>query len=583
MIVSKSLSTVVRAALSGIGRFPLAALCGVIFCVLTILSDMLRDWEYKGYAPLLAVYGYFWFISMSLYAERARRPILVHGIGIGLFVALALFLHMTPDRMTSFAFLVPASFLLVFAAPFLGQRKADPDALWRDKVHLLGHVLFTIAISGVLFVGLVAIAASFEYLFDVGYMRRFYDKLFYLVGFGFAPLLALGGFSPSAQERNGDLPRPVLVLLNVSVVLLLTYALLLHAYIVKVLLSWSLPRGGVVHLVLWFGGICVAIYLLCAPLRNPALPVALLRRRFFWLLLAPLTLLSVAIGVRVQAYGVTEERYAILLFLFWLVLSVLLVMSGNTARARVLILGSLIAMLGAAALGPWGASNVSLWSQVSRLEVLLEKNGALVDGKLKTTSGLSAGDREQISSIAYYLERSRKMEKIQSWFPQPPENWRAGASAVFLNAIGAKPGSGRAVLVEGDRPGKNGRAFSVQGFDYVLTGGNTTRLEETSILAREGAARIRTALDTERLVLSATIDEVEAVTFDLKPLLQRVADKSGTSNDSALDAWDLDAQTPQVAARLRIRNFRAFYDPADGRFNPSYINFDLLIRRKDKF
>ncbi|MDC6684760.1 DUF4153 domain-containing protein, partial [Leclercia adecarboxylata] len=124
-------------------------------------------------------------------------------------------------------------------------------------------------------------------------------------------------------------------------------------------------------------------------------------RGWFFLLIVPAILLSIAIWRRLTDYGVTPDRYGVALVAVWIASLVLyLAIRRNRADMRA-ILGAVGVLLLTGSVGPLGANGLTISSQFKRLVALLESNGVLKDGKIVPVGLLKPDAGSAGSSIIY--------------------------------------------------------------------------------------------------------------------------------------------------------------------------------------
>jgi hypothetical protein len=140
--------------------------------------------------------------------------------------------------------------------------------------------------------------------------------------------------------------------------------------------------------------------------------------RAFYFLLAPLiALLFVAIFKRVNTYGITEERYFVILLACWLAfISLYMIVTGGNKIRMIPVSLCIIAFL--SSFGPWGAFNISRNSQVKELTTLLDSNHVLKNGVADTTSAhdVTAQDYIRIQDIVRYLDNVHGYKTLQPFF-----------------------------------------------------------------------------------------------------------------------------------------------------------------------
>lgn len=233
----------------------------------------------------------------------------------------------------------------------------------------------------------------------------------------FGPIIAISGVPENDKNLDEYIPKALNFILSYIIVpSLLFYTVILYGYIIKIIISWELPKGGVVYIISSFSFIGIVTYLLTYPLHKKQGLINFFSRAFFKILLGPLILFFVAIGVRINEYGITEGRYMVLLFLILLILSTFFALTKYKNQFFKLTLSTLIILLLFSSFGPWRVENISSISQVGRLKYLLESNKILVNEKIEISNkNVSYENISSIKSIVRYLTRKKDIERIKPW------------------------------------------------------------------------------------------------------------------------------------------------------------------------
>ncbi|MFN4079638.1 MAG: DUF4153 domain-containing protein, partial [Saprospiraceae bacterium] len=217
------------------------------------------------------------------------------------------------------------------------------------------------------------------------------------------------------------------------------YFLILYAYAGQILLKWELPRGWVGSLALGFSVAGIFTWLL--NYQNPRQddsPIVRIYGRWFWVAAAPvIALLFVAIGRRINDYGVTEARFLTAHTGVWLALSCLYFFFSKKDDIRFIPI-SLIVFALAFSFGPFNAFEVSNRSQLARLkrELILKdrfENGFAKRGK----DLLDFEAANDLNSRLAYFDKKKEIHRILHLFPFTTEERKkydnAGALAQWLN------------------------------------------------------------------------------------------------------------------------------------------------------
>lgn len=271
------------------------------------------------------------------------------------------------------------------------RRDAKIESFWQFDLQLgiaaaMGLVALVIVCGG-----LSLLLESTRYLFDIPIRASTYGHIWATGAALLGPLFALAMIPTSADEPfvAGSKPdlteKAVFYVLNFALTpLVLIYAVMLHIYAAKIAITANMPKGEVGRLVLTFGIIGTATYMIAYPWRDVGFrTVRWLMRSWFWLMVVPTFLLTLAVWQRIAEYGVTPERYCLCLFAIWL--GAMAIYMG-VARGKIdlrAIPASLALALLLSSFGPWGAASVSIRSQLGEFRRLLESQGVLVDGRLK--------------------------------------------------------------------------------------------------------------------------------------------------------------------------------------------------------
>lgn len=514
-------------------RFPVSVLCTLAFLV-TLLIDVSYDDRDKQ-ARLLGFFlsSGFSFISLSLIAEHMRLSV-VKFLAIGSGIALVLFLAFltTSNVPVSFMMLGGAAFLSLFTTAVARPKSTEMD-IWNFSYTVSKHIAFTFLLSAILFGGMIAIFKSIDFLFGIEFYSDIYKHIWFFMATVFPAVFAMSGI-PNIDEYTEEpciegLTQKVINFLVLP--LFFIYTLIWYGYFAKIVFTWSMPQGEVSHMALAFGGAGVFAYLVVYPISEQFKLIALFKKYFFMLLIAPCVLLSLAIFVRVFEYGITESRYFVLLGLFWFVGLVALSFVNFNGKSLRVILVSCATLLVIASVGPWSAPNVAEWSQLTRLKTLLVQHDLFKDGAVQPIQDQGTrptlDEASEMESILRYLIRSQKTETLLTWFADIPntkehiEHHRSHkASQDILKEIGIAnvPKNGnyrqKSIQTYGKMYGTQGDLFNVKGFYYYFhyQQGHIGTTPKSYRQFNNGDVSVKISFKNETLYVSIFDKEKEIVT-----------------------------------------------------------------------
>ncbi|HHY75554.1 MAG TPA: DUF4153 domain-containing protein [Firmicutes bacterium] len=282
-------------------------------------------------------------------------------------------------------------------------------------VRIFSHAAVSALFAAIMFFGLSAITLTVSSLFSLHVTARAYLRIFLWMAGTLAPFLFMAGIPRGTVEGDpGDYPKVLKNLVLFVVTPLLTaYTLVLYVYFAKILVTREWPVGLVGHLVLWYSMVGAAILYFVWPLTGENKWGSAFSY-YFPKAVIPLTLMMfAAVGIRVRHYGITENRYYVMVFGAWVLGAMLYLMAARRRRGLVLPISlAIVAVL--TVVGPLSSFSVAKWSQNRRFEALLNKYGMLQSGTIvHPTQQVPAEDRREFAEILFYFSRNHSLEDVR--------------------------------------------------------------------------------------------------------------------------------------------------------------------------
>jgi hypothetical protein len=414
-----SFQEIVHKAKKAFDRFPLTmvwALLGTFFIVWLIEVDENDVYNKFETLTITLVLGVSWLIGSQFFIEQLKKPKKWLWLKLLVLALLLLFyLHLPktlpynvdPKYYVRFALYMIAGHLFVFFAPFVFRWNSK--AFWNYLKNVIIAIVRSGIYSGILFIGLFLALLAFKYLFDLDISERRIGQLFVLCAGIVNTWVYLSDFPKDIhQETQVDFKKPVEILVRyILVPLVILYFLILYAYSAKIVFTWELPKGWVSYLVLALSFLGLLVQVILNPIQKEHTSWGI--RKFhpwFYILLLPLlVLLFVAIFTRIFEYGVTENRYFILLAALW-VLGVSIYMLFYRDRNLSKLPISLFVLALISSFGVWSAFNISKISQTNRFIALYQK-------AQNNSNILSFKDHESMRSVIRYLYDRNSLEKTE--------------------------------------------------------------------------------------------------------------------------------------------------------------------------
>jgi hypothetical protein len=411
-----------------IRRFPFPLLAAFLATAFSLVSEGVASITILGYGPLtqgqigfmlllaflISTVAAFATLRLSLWARLATQA-------VGFFIGLGIGSSVEPTSDMVIPFCVSMVCFITLGAGFTAGR--GMAGAWLTALTLAANFALCLVALAILHIGGAIIFTSIETLlgFDTD---DAYKPLLILAWFLAAPLfwLSLSRFcedDPAKEQPVNLLHRIISVVTDgLLIPLVLILAGVIHLYAGRIALMLELPKGQIGWIVPTYLFIGYGVYLLA---HTPGSLLPRLRRVFLrsWLFatLIPLALLGIAAAMRIEAYGITEERYLLALIVLGFALVAASVLVRRPLDLRILpLIGGALALV--AAIGPLSAHNVTIYSQTARLRAIVssvppERWAQSSDG------GLSEQQKQGLVSAMRELER-RKVNLEQA---APSEAW----------------------------------------------------------------------------------------------------------------------------------------------------------------
>ena len=406
---------------SGFERFPITIILAFLHFITGIYIAEVRSFQSDEFVEVnLLLFGSIFITAMfeMLYEKYfyKQNRWLVRGIysAITFVISIIFFVEYlrTNDYYNIYYFtLIPISIVLFLLIPILKKKE--------NKEKYLQSVFSNFVITGifvaVLWIGIEIILTTVNYLFfysgdSLFFRLTTYSFWFITEVFGASLFLSLLK-KPDDNLENYEFPFIFNLLIKFVIIpLIIIYTGVLYIYMMKVLISMHLPKGLISHLVLWYTAFSVAVMILITPFTQKDKFFENFKKYFPYFSI-PLIFASLfAVFQRTYQYGITENRYYVLISIFWLLFCMILYI-GKMNITGIFI--SLIACLVISVYTPLSAKNVSNFSQSQRLKRMLVKYGALKDGKIsKITQKLNNSEGSQIYTTLQYISDNSTIAKL---------------------------------------------------------------------------------------------------------------------------------------------------------------------------
>ncbi len=612
-----SLVRILVKARQALYRFPFVLLAAV---VLSFSAIWLAEVSYQQEAlrtalvkvMMISVTGIPLFLAVQTWFEsQSLRPVYRWIPATTVGALLVIWFFAASDRISDWGtdyharwiLWIIAAHLAVAWAPF--TRSGRVMAFWSYNKALFFSILTAFVYSLVLYIGLSVAILSVDRLLGFEVSGQRYVQLFWLIAGVFNTWFFLSGVPDPEKPDTGrsDYPAGLKIFVQYILIPLVTvYLVILYLYLFKIIVEWSLPVGWVSYLVLSFSVAGIFSLLLLYPVQDMDENrwIKWFSRGFYIAIVPLILLMMISIGVRIAAYGITINRYFILVLALWLAAVTFYFLISRNKDIRVIPLSlCLIAILASA--GPWGAFQVAISSQQGRIAELLEEQGMLSEQKtvITTPHEIPFETRRELSSITLYLLRVHDTQSMQPFFEEDlnarfaelDHDWTFNRASAVTELMGFEFVGERQIEFDSMDPfpvffrtETQTRAFDVSGYTYVAEEINLSRQDSVVQLAIDGK-NWTFSFDADNSIVSLLGPNQQQAVTDLLPVADELMKEwTGERNRTVIipdHLEEINMQGAGIEARLLLKSIRILEDEESREIDGLRLNALLRINSKD--
>ncbi|WP_315115267.1 DUF4153 domain-containing protein [uncultured Clostridium sp.] len=352
--------------------------------------------------------------------ENTYKLFIGYGASALLLVLYYLFLLPNAMGMVPTTRYIAVNLALYMGFLFIPYFPEKPD--FEMYVIVLVSAFFTTLLySVVLYAGLSAILFSIDKLLGIKVLGKvyYYTWLFVVFIFAVSYFLSVIPLKDSKLTLKSYPKLLRILILYIVMPLLTAYTIILYIYFGKIIVTVTWPIGLVSHLVLWYSVIVTIALFFITPIKDESSWANKFLKLAPKILLPLIVMMFISMGIRINAYGITEPRYFVVILGLW-IFSVMIYFSFSKKLRNILIPVSLAFITLISVFGPVSSYSLSKYSQRHRFEKILMQNNMLTDGNINTSKNVSKEDKANISSILSYFHRNHSYKDLKHL----PENFK---------------------------------------------------------------------------------------------------------------------------------------------------------------
>ena len=333
--MNAKLKSLLQQLLQSPRRFPVELALGVVFFIIAVWDTETREWNEKALQFESEVNGdilYFFvpLMALTFWLHRVNRW--------AYLASFFLFLPLMMLDLKPFLWTYGFTFTYVLAAILLivGNRRLDNRSFAAHALHVATQMFFGLLISCILYMAVLAIMASFFYIFGIDEPKHFYEYIAQFIFFVLAPQVCC----TLVRQNEDEVAEPFKILrLILNFILspaVIIYTVILYTYFIKIVFEWDLPKGGVAWMVMGF--ITVALIGRVAQSILSQRYYDWFYSRFTLIAIPPLIMYWIGSIYRIRLYSFTESRFYLMVAGVLMTLFVLMLSRERTRRYQLMAL-----------------------------------------------------------------------------------------------------------------------------------------------------------------------------------------------------------------------------------------------------
>ncbi|MDD3840218.1 MAG: DUF4153 domain-containing protein [Clostridia bacterium] len=541
MKILEAFKNIVTGLLRSLKRFPVTILFSISVCIMLITiseiepiyDENLRDILIR--TTMIFALGIPLSLCIKLFLERKhakKLPELVKYYGGGALILILYYSFLLNElnmvSITRYAAVTLALYLGFLYIPYLPKKKRFEMYI----IKICTSFFTTVIYSVVLFLGLTAILFTVDNLLGIHIEEKAYYYTWLLVVCIFAPSYFLTGVPDKDERFTKESYSKLLRILILYIVmpLLSVYTCILYIYFIKIIVTRQWPVGMVSHLVLWYSVIVAAVLFFIAPIRDTNKWADRFSKWFPKIIIPVLIMMFISMGIRINAYGVTENRYYVIVLGLWVFgIMVYLSLVKNPKNIVLPVVLSAIAIV--SVFGPLSSYSISKMSQNNRLGKILIRNNMVMNGGVQAApDNISSEDKDEVSRILDYFSRNHTLDDVRCL----PEGFKIEDMEKVFGFSYESPSYGTSGDYFYFSRDNTGKAIEVDGYDYMLD------IEDLYNTSEIPEGEIGAVYDHQSCIIKVSIGGNIVYEKDLKPFVKKLGEKyKGTARENAIPAEEM--------------------------------------------
>ena len=421
--MNRKLKSLMQQLLQSPRRFPVEFALGMVFFIIAVWDSESSTWnETSARMESVVNSDILWF-----FVPLMVLTFWLHRVNRWAYIASSfLFLPLMVLDLKPFLWTYGFGFTYVLAGILLivGNKRMNNRPFAAHALHVVTQIFFGLLITLILNLAVIAIVASFFYIFGIEEPKHLYEHIIQFIWFVLAPQVCCTLIRQNEDEVTEPFKILRLILNFILSPAVIIYTVILYTYFIKIVFEWDLPKGGVAWMVMAF---------ITATLVGRVAQSILSQRYYDWfynrftlIAIPPLIMYWIGSIYRIRLYSFTESRFYLMVAGLLMTIFVVMLWKERTRKYQLmaLIFGAAIILF--TYIPGISAKSIGLSCQKQRLTQLISemkltdaKTGKLNDEldmrRIKQDS-LLCEKYKDVSSVIHYVRNEIGTDEFEKQY-----------------------------------------------------------------------------------------------------------------------------------------------------------------------
>lgn len=567
-------------------RFPLA-LIFIIFITLFLMYLIESDFDREIVERIIGVltFGIPFSLCINLILEKyfitlsVKLKLIIYLIELLILYIYFMFFLITYNQIstTRLVLIIFGTILCFLFIPYLDKKKNIELYVTKIITNFTTSIIYSVVIG----IGLSLVLLAIKLLLYANMSSTYFNHIWVLSLVLFNAIYFINNI-PSKDNHYDILNFSMIfkiILIYIIMPILCIYSIVLYIYFTKIIITRIWPKGIVSYLVVSYTAISITSIFLTSIFIPHNRWVKVFNKTFTKIIFPLLIMMFISIIIRINEFGITENRYFILIIGIWSTF-IMIFININKHKNNITILISLALVSFLTVCGPLSAFNVSKISQSNRLYKILENNVLIEENNIvnQNKNIISEKDKKEIFGVLNYFDDYHKLSDLKYL----PENFQLKDMKSVFGFEYTDITFGPKIYFSFTTAENN--ILDIKDYDIYIKNINFTfyQIPKTNILKLPSTIGDIEITTSNKNLIDLSLNQSTINQFDPKKTIETLINKYGNErfyDTIPLEDMSFTIEDNKIRITYIINMVNGNYTNQDNLIELEQINFDVLINK----